>query len=72
MEIIRIGYFEEAPGRKSSTRLMCFLAAIGGITSGVASVFMANVTIGDALPMVITLLTFAAGTKVFQKFAEKK
>lgn len=66
----KIGMFEEKEGVVSSTRVMTFIAAIGGIIIAVSSVFLKNVTVGDALPMVITLLSYSFGAKVFQKFAE--
>ena len=68
----KIGLFEEEEGVISSTRVMAFIAAIGGIVIAVASVFLNTVTVGDALPMVITLLSYSFGAKVFQKFAEIK
>lgn len=66
------GYFEEKEGVKSSTRLMTFTAAMAAIFIAVASVFIKEVTIGDALPIVLTLLSYSLGAKVFQKIAEVK
>jgi len=68
----QVGFFEESDGVKSITRLKTFISAMAGILISICSVFVSNITIGDALPMVVTLLAYSAGTKVFQKFAEKK
>lgn len=68
----QVGFFEESDGVSSITRLKTFIAAMAGVLISICSVFVSNITIGDALPMVVTLLAYSAGTKVFQKFAEKK
>ena len=68
----QVGFFEEGDGVKSITRLKTFMAAIAAILIALCSVFVDGITIGDALPMVVTLLAYSAGTKVFQKFAEVK
>lgn len=69
---MKIGYFEEKEGVKSITRVKTFWAAMVGIGIAGMSVIMDSVTVGDALPMVVTLLAYSAGTKVFQKIVEVK
>jgi hypothetical protein len=69
---MKTGMFEEKEGVVSSTRVMTFIAAIAGIFVAVASVFVQDITLGDALPMVITLLSYSFGAKIFSKFAEVK
>jgi len=64
--------FEESPGVLSSTRVKTFIAAIAGIFIAIMSVFVKDVTLGDALPMVIVLLAYSFGEKIFSKFAELK
>jgi len=65
-----VGFFEEKEGVKSSTRLMTVSAAFGGIAIAIASVFLKDVTLGDALPMVATLLLYSAGQKIGNKYGE--
>lgn len=69
---MKVGFLEESEGVKSITRLKTFIATISAVVIAVASVFLKSVTIGDALPMVVTLLAYSFGAKVFQKFAEVK
>ena len=69
-EIQKTGFFEDSPGVKSSTRLMAFLALLAALLIAISVVFIANVSIGDGLPLVITLLAYSAGVKTFQVFAE--
>lgn len=65
-----VGFFDESEGVRSSTRLMTVTAALGGIAIAIASVFLADVTIGDALPMVIALLGYSMGQKIGNKWGE--
>jgi len=69
---MKVGFFEEAEGKKSSARLLTFIAGVSGVVIALASTFMSNVTLGDSMPMVMTLLSYAAGVKVFQKALESK
>ena len=68
----KTGFFESNPGRKSSTRLMAFLSLCTGLIIAVSSVFVDNVSLGDALPFVITLLSYSLGSKAFQEAATRK
>lgn len=73
----KIGYLETYNKEaqiieKSSNRLQAFLAVLAAIVIAVSSVYAYEVTLGDALPMVITLLAYSFGARVFQKFAEIK
>ena len=72
---MKIGFFETLNGdrvEKSTTRLITFIAGVVALIIALMSVIMKDVTLGDALPMVITLLAYSAGTKVFQKSIEKR
>jgi hypothetical protein len=66
------GFFEDAKGNKSSTRLKTFLAAITAMLIALASVFFQVVTVGESLPIIITLLAFSSGEKSYQSFLESK
>ncbi|MFA5417831.1 MAG: hypothetical protein WC341_05175 [Bacteroidales bacterium] len=66
------GFFEDAGGNKSSTRLKTFLSAITALIIALASVFFTQITLGESLPVIITLLAFSAGEKSFQCFLETK
>lgn len=68
----RTGYFESQPGRKSSTRLMTFLALVAALIIAICSVFMTTISLGDSLPLVVTLLAYSLGAKSFQQIAEVK
>lgn len=71
----KIGFFETLNNgqiEKSSMRLQTFIASIVAVIIALISVFMVSVTLGDALPMVITLLAYSFGAKVFQKAIENK
>ena len=68
---MKTGYFEDQPGVKSSTRLMAFLSLLAGLSIALSSVFVESITLGDSLPMVITLLSYSAGVKTFQKLVSK-
>jgi len=62
----KVGFFQSAPGRWSSTRLQSFLAFSVGCVIAVSSVFVDSVTLGDAFPMMITLLAYSLGYKTFK------
>ncbi|MFA5419634.1 MAG: hypothetical protein WC341_14380 [Bacteroidales bacterium] len=66
------GYFEDAAGNKSSTRLKTFLAAVTAMIIALASVFFQVVTLGESLPIIIALLAFSSGEKSYQSFLESK
>lgn len=66
------GFFEDARGNKSSTRLKTFLAAITAMAIALSSVFFQVVTVGESLPIIITLLAFSSGEKSYQSFLESK
>jgi hypothetical protein len=66
------GFFEDAQGNKSSTRLKTFLAAITAMLIAISSVFFQVVTISESLPIIITLLAFSSGEKSYQSFLESK
>jgi len=69
---IKSGFFEDAKGNKSSTRLKTFLAAITAMLIALASVFFQVVTVSESLPIIITLLAFSSGEKSYQSFLESK
>ena len=71
---MKIGFFEEWKNdmvHQSSTRLMAFLALLVGLGLSVASVFMDDITLGDALPFVGTLLGYSLGSKAFKDIANR-
>ena len=62
------GFLEEAPGDKSSMRLMCFLSLLAAIGFGFLEVKAAA-----SFPYVTTMFIVGAfAPKSVQKFAEKK
>ncbi len=58
-------FLEDANGA-SSTNLMSFLSFTVAAIIALAGVFMANITLGDSLPFVITFLTYTFGAKTFK------
>lgn len=74
MEEKKIGYWEELKeGRifKSSTRMNAFLALAIALGLSVAAVFMDDITLGDSLPFVGTLLGYSLGSKAFKDIASR-
>ena len=69
---MQTNYFEDSKGNKSSTRLKTFLAAITALIIALSSVFLSQITLGDSLPLIITLLAYSAGEKSFQNALEMK
>jgi len=76
----KIGYFEKLEPIdnekdyqvvQSGDRLNSFLALVSALGLAYLSVLRADVTLGDSLPFVITLLAYAAGQKIFGKAIEK-
>lgn len=68
----KYGFFEDAKGNKSSTRLKTFLASITAMLVAISSVFFQVVTVSESLPIIITLLAFSSGEKSYQSFLESK
>ena len=66
------GFFTDAAGNKSSTRLKTFLAAITALIISLTSVFFNQISTGESLPIIIALLTYSAGEKSYQNFLETK
>ena len=66
------GFLTDTEGNKSSTRLKTFLAAITAFIIALTSVFLKGISIGQSLPIIITLLTYSAGEKSYQNFLESK
>ncbi len=66
------GFFEDNNGNKSSTRLKTFLSAIIALCIAIISVVLNEVSIGESLPVIITLLAFSSGEKSYQYFLESK
>lgn len=66
------GFFEDNNGNKSSTRLKTFLSAVIAMCIAIVSIFFKEVSIGESLPVIITLLAFSAGEKSYQYFLESK
>ena len=63
-----VGFLEEAPGDKSSMRLMCFISLVAAMVFGFLEI-KAKVP----MPYVTTMfLVGAFAPKAVQKFAEKK
>ena len=69
---MQANYFEDSKGNKSSTRLKTFLAAMTALIIALSSVFLSQITLGDSLPLIITLLAYSAGEKSFQNALEMK
>ncbi len=69
---MQANYFEDSKGNKSSTRLKTFLAAMTALVIALSSVFLSQITLGDSLPLIITLLAYSAGEKSFQNALEMK
>ena len=66
----KTGFFEEAPGIKSMSRLQMFWGTV------YAYIFLTYYALAtkeeiDILALIIILLTFAAAPKVISKFVEK-
>ena len=66
------GFFTDAAGNKSSTRLKTFLAAVTALIIALASIFTKGISSGESLPIIIALLTYSAGEKSYQNFLESK
>ena len=66
------GFFTDATGNKSSTRLKTFLAAITALIIALTSVFFNQIITGESLPIIIALLAYSAGEKSYQNFLESK
>jgi|ETNmetMinimDraft_26_1059896.scaffolds.fasta_scaffold16957_2 hypothetical protein len=64
------GFFEDNNGNKSSTRLKTFLSAIAALFIALISVVFSEVSLGESLPVIITLLAFSSGEKSYQYFLE--
>ena len=63
----KVGFLEEAPGERSSMRLMCFIALVGAIVFG----FM-ELQAKVPFPNITTMFLVAAfAPKAVQKFAER-
>lgn len=69
---LRRGLFSDPQGNRSSTRVKTFLAALTAFAIALVSVFVKEITPGDSLPVIITLLTFSSGEKSFQAYLESK
>ena len=66
------GFFEDNNGNKSSTRLKTFLSAIIALCIALVGVFFNEISLGESLPVIITLLAFSSGEKSYQYFLESK
>jgi len=69
---LRRGLFSDPQGNRSSTRVKTFLAALTAFAIALVSVFIKEITPGDSLPVIITLLAFSSGEKSFQAYLESK
>ncbi len=69
---LRRGLFRDPQGNRSSTRVKTFLAALTAFAIALVSVFIKEITPGDSLPVIITLLAFSSGEKSFQAYLESK
>jgi len=68
VESEKTDFLEEAPGKKSSMRLMCFISFLVSIPFAYL-----ELRAGSAFPYITILyLTGAFAPKAIQKFAEKK
>jgi hypothetical protein len=70
--ISNTGFLTDAKGNKSSTRLKTFLATITALIIALICVLSKEITSGECLPVIITLLMYAAGEKSFQLYWESK
>jgi len=68
----RNGFFEDAKGNKSSTRLKTFLASVTAMVIALCSIFIPDLNISHSLPVIIALLAFSSGEKSFQTYLESK
>jgi len=68
----KAGFFEDLDGNRSSTRLITFIAAITGLAIAISSNFFEYINTSESLPLIITLLSFAAGQKSLNTFIESK
>jgi len=68
----KAGFFEDLDGNRSSTRLITFIAAITGLIIAMSSIFFDYINTSESLPLIITLLSFAAGQKSLNTFIESK
>lgn len=66
----KVGFFKEDNGNYSSVRLMSFIGLIAAIVFGGYTITHPDVQSGTEITF--TFLTMASGSKVIQKFAEKK
>lgn len=66
------GFFEDNNGNKSSTRLKTFLSVITALWIALVSMFFNEISLGENLPVIITLLTFSSVEKSYQYFLESK
>lgn len=66
---MKTGFFEEAPGVKSMTRLMSFILMVGGlavVTAGIILKFEGTAAVAGAL------VGTGAAEKIISKFAENR
>ncbi len=54
-------FFDDAQGNKSITRLKTFLAAITFLIIVLDSIFISDISQGERLPVIVTLLAFSTG-----------
>ena len=67
---MKIGYFEEAEGVKSSMRLMCFIALITGILLSFFIIWQKQLDV-NSITLITIWVVAAFAPKAVQKYAEK-
>ena len=68
----KAGFFEDMDGNRSSTRLITFIAAMTGLVIAISSVIFEYINTSESLPLIITLLSFAASEKSFNTYLESR
>ena len=67
---MKIGYFEEAEGVKSSMRLMCFIALVTGILLSFFIIWQKQLDV-NSITLITIWVVAAFAPKAVQKYAEK-
>lgn len=65
----KVGFLQSGEGRWSLTRLLALCAFFVAATLAILTIFMENVSFGDAFPLTITFLAYSLGQKTFDKIS---
>jgi len=69
--MIRHGFLQDNNGNWSDGRAMQWLALLVGLGIAIMMILKSSVSFGDGMPLVITLLGYSLGGKLFQKAIER-